>query len=261
MFRWLRSILGIFAPTRRETGPPGPTSSNGASSFHLNWDLPGTFVEVSAELEVLEEPRVSRLFFWALQVNFVDANGRRGGGAHIGLQFHPRHPGNRAANWGGYRAEGGQLDGSDSPLPSARNNRNTRDFPWVLGRRYRLRVSRSSDPAPSGLVAWRGEVIDLETGRTQLIRDLYAAGEFLTRPVVWSEVFALCREPGAKVRWSSLRAVDAGGRELRPDAVRVNYQQDGGCPNTDSALDDDGRVTQTTAVDRVTPQGAVLSLV
>ncbi len=260
MFRWLRSILGLFSPVRRPTVPDGPTSANGASSFHLNWDLPGQFVEVSAVLEVLEPPSVSRLFFWALQVDFVDAQGRRGGGAHIGLQHHPSHPGNRAVNWGGYRAEGGQLDGSVSPLPSARDNRNTRDFRWIPRRRYRLRVYPSPDPAPDGLVAWRGEVTDLETDATQLVRDLYAAGDFLSRPVVWSEVFARCRERGAKVRWSDLRAVDRSGREVSPDTVRINYQQEGGCPNTDSALDGAGRVTQTTAVERVTAQGAVLRL-
>ncbi len=73
----------------RQTGPP--RSANGASSFHLFWEIPeqvasppgsgAGLVEVSAVLEVLEEPQTKALYFWALQVDFV-ARGRVWGGGH-----------------------------------------------------------------------------------------------------------------------------------------------------------------------------------
>ena len=62
---------GLFARlftnlTVRETGEPA--SSNGASSFHLIWSVPPEPLdEVSATFELLVEPSVARLYFWALQ--------------------------------------------------------------------------------------------------------------------------------------------------------------------------------------------------
>ncbi|MCX6523597.1 MAG: hypothetical protein NTX58_02345, partial [Actinobacteria bacterium] len=70
-----------------------PTSSNRASSFHLSWQLPSEedspITAVAVTLEILEPPSVERLYFWALQADFADENGRHGGGAHLGLQWHP----------------------------------------------------------------------------------------------------------------------------------------------------------------------------
>ena len=80
----------------------------------------------------------------------------RAGGAHFGLQWHPDHPGGTAVNWGGYDRSGSILPGSASDLPSALHNDNTRDLAWVPRRPYRLRISRSTDPAPvDGLVSWQ----------------------------------------------------------------------------------------------------------
>jgi hypothetical protein len=215
---------------------------------------------VSATLEVLVPPEVNRLYFWALQVSFV-AERKLHGSAHLGLQWHPKFPGNTAVNWGGYgAAQGGTalLRGSPSRLPSARNDRNTRDFDWRSGRRYRLRVTRSPERPPDGGRAWRGSVTDLETGAETVVRDLYAAGDALVSPMVWSEVFARCEQPSVTVRWSDLHGVGEGG-EMRPDRVRVNYQSraDGGCDNTTVSVDELG-VLQTTAVRRQVPQGALL---
>jgi hypothetical protein len=196
-----------------------PTSSNGASSTHLWWTpRRGAAVAVSAVLEVVEPPTVAHLYFWALQATFVDRRGRSVGAAHLGLQWHAGHPGGTAVNWGGYRSDGsGELDGDESGLPSATGNRNTRDFAWRPRTPYRLRIT------PAG----RGEVTDVSSGVTTVVRRLHVPGAVaLEHPVVWSEVFARCDDPPAAVQWSDL--------EPPPSATRVTYQsyEDGGCTNT-----------------------------
>jgi len=242
-----------------------PPSGNGASSFHLSWivDPPSegrSWVAAEAVLEVLVAPSVPALSFWALQASFHD-RGRPGGAGHLGLQWHDGHPGSTAVNWGGYRAGGGELDGSASSLPSATGNVNTRDFRWHAGVRYRLRISRADHlpPAPPGLVAWRGEVSDLSSGETTVVRDLWATGSALADLVVWSEVFARCDDPSARVRWSGLAVEDDQGLRVPVTLVRVNYQSvtDGGCTTTDSTTDAVG-VVQVTGTRRATPQGATL---
>ena len=106
----------------------GRDPRNGASSFHLAWDAPtGPWIGADVVLEVTEPPTVPALYFWALQVSFED-RGRAAGGAHLGLQWYPPHPGSTAVNWGGYAPDGRELDGSNSLLPSATGNPNTRDF-------------------------------------------------------------------------------------------------------------------------------------
>jgi len=215
---------------------------------------------VAATLEILLPPSVPRLYFWALQVSFTDGR-HAAGAAHLGLQSHPGHPGGTAVNWGGYRAGGGELEGSEPSLPSALGNPNTRDFRWVPGRPYRLRVV----PSAAGQ-GWRGSVTDLENGRETVVRDLYVpAAAALTTPVVWSEVFARCEHPSTVARWSDLEAVTDDGRSVRPGAVRVGYQRraDGGCDNTTALADPDGAgagVRQVTATERVVAPGAVLRL-
>src|SRR5688572_33269309 len=97
--------------------------------MHLRWDPPPRPVlEVSVTLEVVEPPIVHELYFWALQVSFVDG-GRTVGAAHLGFQWYAPHPGSTAVNWGGYRAGGGELVGGPSTLRSASRNANTRDYP------------------------------------------------------------------------------------------------------------------------------------
>jgi hypothetical protein len=255
----------IFERLRRRLEWDGtrglPRSSNQASSLHLGWVVPpGEWIEVEAVLEVLAAPRVAALSFWALQVGFVD-RGRDAGAAHLGLQWHPGHPGSTAVNWGGYQAGGGELSGSPSPLPSATGNINTRDFEWQPWRPYRLRVSRGQEPAPPGRYAWAGEITDLTTGIVTVVRDLLAAGTHLVGPVVWSEVFARCDDPGASVRWSGLRLLDEGNVSHTVDTVAVNYQvvPDGGCVTTDSSADGLG-IVQATGTARTTAQGARLTL-
>ncbi|MDX1691731.1 MAG: hypothetical protein R3290_11980 [Acidimicrobiia bacterium] len=259
MLRYFKRLTSTFSSPERTSGRPA--SDNGASSFHLVWDLPqAPLVEVEATLEVLMLPAVRSLYFWALQVSFASQR-RLKGGAHLGLQFNPRHPGSAAVNWGGYGpAEDGSrlLKGSESPLPSTPGDPNTRDFPWQVGHRYRLRVTPSPDRIDRGF-AWRGSVTDLETGEPTVVRDLHTMGDYLVAPMVWSEVFARCEAPSVPVRWSGLRAVDADGAEVSPRHVRVNYQPhaEGGCDNTSVSVDELG-IVQTTRVARQVPQGALL---
>lgn len=266
-----------------------------ASSFHLFWQFPSAargarFVDVSAELNVLVPPSVPALYFWALQVDFVDEREVWGGG-HTGLQWNRRYPGNTAVNWGGYAGErygGAVLRGSQSRLPGFVDDPNTCSYLWEPGRSYRLRVFRS--PEVPG--AWRAEVTDIAAGESTDIRDLFpwskarpgfigrwlartrgsshsakvqekgAGSGFLARPMVWSEVFAACDDPGVTVEWGGFRALDEEGRLWCPQAVSVNYQaaSEGGCPNTNSHLGPRGTIIQMTNTKREVPQGAVLRL-
>jgi len=242
-------VSGWFGRRRRvrERTTGFPPSGNGASSFHLNWQLPTAepLAEVAATIEVLVPPALPRLYFWALQVGFTG-----GGAAHTGLQWLPVGSGRPAVNWGGYRAAGGELDGSVSPLPTLDGNPNTRLYDWEPGRPYRLRVVA----APDGH-GWRATV----DGAT--IRDLWSPGDHLLAPIVWSEVFAACDDPSVVVRWSGLEAVTARGAVVVPRGLAVTFQSraDGGCDNTDVDVDAVG-VTQTTATVRRTRPGAVIPL-
>ena len=229
-----------------------PTSGNGASSFHLRWLVDGPVEAVRVVLEVVEPPSVDRLYFWALQASFSD-RGRRLGGAHLGLQHHPAHPGDAAVNFGGYAATGGQLRGTESPLPSARDNPNTRDYVWHPGRRYRLAILPTDEAG-----AWAGTVTDLDVDVTTEVRRLLPGGTELIDPMVWSEVFARCEHPSASVRWTAPE-VRTSGRWRGVDAAAVSYQRraDGGCDNTNADADGVGLV-QTTNVDRRARHGEVL---
>jgi hypothetical protein len=242
----------VVFPWRRARTRGFPPSGNGASSFHLAWQLPasaGHLVAASVTLEVLTPPAVEHLYFWALQVGFPGA-----GAAHLGLQWNHRHPGFGAVNWGGYAADGSLLTGTTSPLRSTPDDPNTRDYPWEAERAYRLRVQRVGDGA------WRGEVTDRFTGESTTVRDLMASAPFLGDPMVWSEVFARCDDPSVTVRWSEFEVVSESGDRFAPVALGVNYQSHahGGCANTTSVLDDRGGVLQVTNAERHTPQGATV---
>jgi hypothetical protein len=249
-----------------------PRSENGASSFHAVWEMPAELgphpqlTEVSAVLEVLAPPRQKALYFWALQVDLVDARGKWGVG-HTGLQWNPRYPGRTAVNWGGYASvdQGGVvLPGTQSLLPGFSDDPNTLSYPWRPNRPYRIRVHRS----PETEEGWRVEVTDLVSGRCDVVRDVLPApgrhttDSYLANPFVWSEVFAAENAPSVVVRWSDLKALDRAGAEVRPQAVRVNYQayERGGYSNTDVRVDETGGVLQVTKTSRMATQGASLPL-
>ena len=257
----LRGVIDGAGGGERTAGRP--PSANGASSFHLGWALPAPATAVSVTLEVVEAPSVPALYFWAMQTDVGGTVGRAGG-AHLGLQWHPQHPGSTAVNWGGYRAGGGELHGSTSSLPLATGNPNTRDLHWLPGRPYRLSVevvqAAGIAAPPAGLTAWRGSVWDLTSGDMVVVRDLYMAGDRIVGATMWSEVFARCDDPSVTVRWSEpVARVD--GVDVPVPRVSVNYQthQDGGCANTNSFVDPIG-VCQQTSTPRVTAQGTQLGV-
>lgn len=246
MANWLQRLLRLGERTAGF-----PPSANGASSFHLLWDLPGAFRAVEVDLEVVVPPAVPQLYFWALQVDFADDAGQHLGGAHLGLQWHPGHPGSTAVNWGGYDRHGSVLTGSESVLPSAVGNVNTRDLAWRAGVPYRLRVEQGAQPG-----TWAG-VVETPDGVVTTIRSIEVPGSTCARgPSVWSEVFARCDAPGVVVRWSRPRAVTVDGAAVSPPTVATSFQrhEDGGCANTDSVADEIG-LLQVTATPRTAVPG------
>jgi hypothetical protein len=257
---WLDRLFGRSVDALRMSGEP--QSGNGASSFHLWWEVPfgERLTEVAATLEVVDEPTADRLVFWALQVSFIKPGG---GGAHLGLQHHPTFPAGSAANWGGYAPpdEGGLLVGSPSPLPSTPNDPNTRDFLWYPNRPYRLTIGRSPDLPPVGFFAWRGTIEDLHAGEFSVVRDLYSRGEYLRGPVVWTESFARCDHPSFAARWTDLAATGENGQAIPVTTVSVNYQERsaGGCDNTNATVDGTGWM-QRTSTPRTVQSGTRLSL-
>lgn len=227
-----------------------PTSSNGASSMHLAWTIDNPVRTVRAILEIPAVPKVDALYFWALQATFRNADGSGfHGGAHLGLQWHPGHPGKTAVNWGGYNAQGIELAGTASALPSATNNPNTRDYTWKPRRRYELVIKPSSG-------GWAGVITDLATRQATTIRTLHAGGARLTDIAVWTECFAACDAPSVSARWSGL---EAAGRPA--EIVTATYQTyaDGGCTNTNQSKSAT-TITQATKTRRTNDHGKVFRL-
>ncbi len=256
MRNWVRSL---FSPGVRDRVAGPPTSRNGASSFHLWWDLPfgERLTSASVTLEITRRPDLDRLVFFALQVAFVKPGG---GGAHLGLQHHPGFPGRSAVNWGGYEPDGKILRGSTSTLPSNQDDVATRDFPWRPGVPYRLEIVRGGTRS-DGFFVWRGTVTDLETGRFTHVRDLYSAGEYLRGPVVWVESFAPCDAPRTEARWSDAAVTMEDGSVLPVTAMRVDYQPHaaGGCTNTNTVVKGEHFIQRTGQL-RTTKSGTTISI-
>ena len=229
------SLAGLVTRGRRRPGE--------ASSFHVWWMTSDQFAPtVSVDLTVLTEPDTNDLCFWALQIGFASS------GAHLGLQWNPRHPGMIAVNFGGYHDGGGLLDGTVSTLPSTPDDPNTRDYGWQVGRSYRLSVGPAETPG-----WWDGWVTDLGSGEQVLVRSLEGGGSRLHDPVVWAEIFAPC-DASTAVRWARPRFGSAPVTR-----GRVTYQERGrgGCDNTDIRSGPGGLV-QETAVQRRTRPGSVV---
>ncbi|MEO6123749.1 MAG: hypothetical protein ABIR32_08555 [Ilumatobacteraceae bacterium] len=243
MASWFRSLWSGGTrpsdPSGTNTRPAPAKRPAGPTSAHL-WfgDVPpGPWRSVSATLEVLTEPTSEHLYFWALQASFTDRSNTTFGAAHTGLQWNPRHPGNRAVNWGGYRAAAdvrSVLDGSRSLLPGIAGDENTRNYPWRAGTGYRFTIDRSE-------LGWRSRVTDTTTGEPTMIRDLFAPGDQLAGFVVWMEIFAPCDAPPTVARWSDLELTDADrGAHHRIGSVRTSFPDaPGNCTNNDSRRDPD----------------------
>ncbi len=231
-------------PRRRESGRP--TSSNGAASQYLFWELSSAPLQmVAVTLTVTQRPRTDDLYFWALQVSFVDKDTRVGAG-HLGLQHHAGYPAKSAANWGGYDRAGDELSG-DLLLPRSLGNPNTGNYRWSEGVRYRLRI----EPGPAN--SWRGSITDLASGNETVVRDLQGGGSALAAPMVWSEVFAPCDARPAAVRWADPVALTSDGTLIEVSTARVGYQSvgDGGCSNTTAQRSSEGGIAQVSATRRI----------
>ncbi len=236
--------------------------------MHLFWQMPqiprdDPIVEVGATILITHRPEIERLFFWALQADFIEER-RVIGAGHLGLQYHPSYPAGGAANWGGYHGSdstgSGELPGSTLTMPSTLHNVNTGDYPWQAGKLYRYRIY------PSPERGWRGSITEKETGTETIIRDLWCPGSELGRPMVWTEAFAHCDDPSVGVQWSEFSGVTRSGFVVGPDAVKVNYQSiaNGGCLTSSSDLVQNSGgglvVEQRTGTVRRTGQGTLLRL-
>ncbi|MDE0170041.1 MAG: hypothetical protein OXS29_11055 [bacterium] len=245
----------VTDPVRDRGLPPSP---NGASSFHIWWEIPDVpLASVSAILEVLTPLAVSRLAFFAIQASFW-SHARQEGGAHTGIQWNPRHPRNLAVNWGGYDRVGEILPGTESPLPSAPGDPNTRDFAWVPAARYRLTIGPRS-PGAENTGRWPARIEGLETGEDVVVRHLLCDSDHLRAPVVWSELFTRCDDPTIEVRWSEPTALGLDGEPVRVDRGRVTYQayDAGGCTNTTVEVDRVG-ILQRSGSERRTAHDSVV---
>ena len=249
---WLRRLGRRAGVVEQRRGPQ--------AGFHLWWGPialePGEFiVECAVTLRILEAPSTPTLTFWALQATFVDPAGASMGAAHLGLQWNPRHPDQRAANWGGYRKTHDVtsiLDGTGSPLPSAPDDRNTRDYPWRVGAPYRLRIARGGQ-------GWAGWITDIERDHAVLVRELHAGGDRLEHLVMWTELFSDPDDPAFSADWYEPRVVTSTGRETGPDIVRVSYPPHEVWGRLDASAED-GSVVQAVGVPRLTPPNAVLPI-
>lgn len=227
----IASILAAPSASAEVRVAGRPSSANGASSMVLDLERP-LAGSAEAVLNVVRPPSTRDLHFWALQVSFVDDFGAFLGSAHLGLQWHPSHPGSTAVNFGGYDAAGRELTGTTSSLPSATGNPNTRDFAWTPGTSYRLAIVKS----PTG---WAAVVTDLTTGIVTAVRTLTIDAPSLGDALVFSEVFAACDAPSTVVRWSGLGAAMAH--------TRYQSHESGACTNTDQVIDADGVLHITNA--------------
>jgi len=256
MREWVRNLM---SPGLRERVSGAPTSANGASSFHLWWDVPygERFTSASITLDVARQPDLDRLVFFAIQVAFVKPGG---GGAHLGLQHHPAFPDRSAVNWGGYDPHGALLEGTESPLPSVDDDPNTRDYLWSPGRPYQLTIDRATD-ADADIHRWRGTCTDLISGESVVVRELYNPGRYLRAPVVWIESFAPCDAPRFEARWSNATIVTEKGEVRSISRMRADYQHHaaGGCTNTNSFVDGVSFVQRSGQL-RSTKPGTTLSV-
>jgi hypothetical protein len=226
--------------------------------FHLWWKGVSTdepLGSCSVVLEVLQEPTIPMLYFWALQASFLDAAGIAYGAAHTGLQWNPRHPDSRAVNWGGYAQAGDVtsiLDGNDSALPGIAGDRNTRTFAWRPRVPYRFTIHRGS-------IGWASTVTDLVTGSGVTVRELYAGGDRLGGFLMWSELFCRGTDPSTTVRWSQPQASTASGRTVTPSDLEVTYPGGDEWARLDVTVDEVG-VRQVTNAPRTTPPHARVAL-
>jgi hypothetical protein len=253
---WVRNLL---SPRVGERVAGTPTSASGASSFFLWWDLPygERLVEVSVTLEVATRPEIDRLVSFAIQGTFLKPGG---GSCHLGLQHHPRFPYRGAVNWEGYTAKGERLESSEPSLPSAIDEKATRDFRWENGVPYRLTIERGEE-RPDATFPWLGSITNLRTGSRDEIRQLLSRSPYIRGPVMYIESFGPCDGPRFEARWSNATAVSVDGGVRAVKSMRVDYQPHaaGGCTNTNSRVEGNEFVQRASQM-RTTKPGSTIRL-
>lgn len=178
----------------------------------------------------------------------------------MGLQHHPKFPDRSAVNWDGYTAKGEYLDSDEPTLPSAIEERATRDFSWVKNVPYRLTVGRG-EQISADRFHWVGSVENLRTGERVEVRRLIADSSYLRGPVMYIESYGPCDGPRFEARWSNATAVSGGGGVRIVNSMRVDYQPHaaGGCTNTNSRVEGDEFVQRAGQM-RVTKAGSTIRL-
>ena len=256
MQEWVRNLL---SPRVGERVAGTPTSASGASSFFLWWDLPygERLIEMSVTLEVATRPEIDRLVSFAIQGTFVKPGG---GSCHLGLQHHPRFPHRGAVNWEGYTAKGERLESSEPAIPSAIDEKATRDFRWDKGVPYRLTIERGEERS-DGLFPWLGSITNLRSGERDEIRQLFSRSPYIRGPVMYIESFGPCDGPRFEARWSNATAVSVDGGVRAVKSMRVDYQPHaaGGCTNTNSRVEENEFVQRAGQM-RTTKPGSTIRL-
>jgi len=197
------------------------------------------------------------LVSFAIQGTFVKPGG---GSCHLGLQHHPRFPDRGAVNWEGYTAKGERLESSEPLLPSATQEKATRDFRWDKGVPYRLTIERG-DERPDDVFPWLGSITNLRTGDRDEIRQLFSRSPYIRGPVMYIESFGPCDGPRFEARWSNATAVSVDGGVRAVKSMRVDYQPHaaGGCTNTNARVEGNEFVQRAGQM-RTTKAGSTIRL-
>ena len=221
-----------------------PTSSNGASSFHLFLPESDTVFaeEVCATINIGADPDDNFLRFWALEVDFADTAGGLFGAAHMGLQWIDGFPDSNAVNWGGFDANGVLLTGPGFLAGGP----NTFEYDWTPNTDYKYRVYYVSPGVA------RAEITDLSTGVVTPIRDLNVGNNatLFRAPRVWGEIFAPCDDLEPLCwEWTDWNWTLNGVNDT-PGSVFANYQShaDGGCTNQSTIETADGAMQCTNSI-------------
>jgi hypothetical protein len=233
-------VLHPFVSSRR----PAPCGTY----TYLRW--PGRGLRFrgfdSFEWELTPELDTSHGYFWAHQFA-LRGSGHPASGGYVGLQANGSYPPTPTkvaifSIWNALDAEG---DGVAQPFGGEGTGYQTLiRFPWVAGRRYRLRV-RCCDTAGW----WRAGVRDADGGTEHEIGRILVPAAWAkldTSSIVWTELFfppiAACDEMEcASSIWAGFTA---NGGTVRPTSMEPRFGEPAGCGNSLITLLADGAVRQ-----------------
>lgn len=247
------SNVGASDPTRTTGQPP---SQNQASSQYLIFD-PEYGAELTVNLEVLATPSQTRMINWIIQTDFTNDSDIVVGSGFLGLRYDPVFPNSHAVLASASSAlDGSDLTGPTSALPSITGEPAVRNFDWVTGRRYLLRIY------PYSGFQWRFEITDLTTSVTTVVRDISIPdGTYVRGAILYTEAFVDCQTTSS-ARWSNLQWMTVYEDDLiTPTTAVAAYQgyAEGGCTNSNQTASGGG-VVQATGVARTTPHNSTITI-